>query len=156
MLELNVVNLTKLTHLFGKEMKSRRSGSILNVGSTAGMIPLARFAAYGASKSYINTFSFALRAEMAPYNVNVTCLIPTAVATNFAQTANIASFVGKSVLKDLFAQGKVSRTDKVAEAGYQALRQKKASIVTGNGAWLVRFFFRVMSQSMLPVLFKDM
>ncbi len=45
--------------LFGRLMKERRRGSILNVGSTAGMVPSTRMASYGASKSYVNTFTYA-------------------------------------------------------------------------------------------------
>jgi short-subunit dehydrogenase len=57
MLTLNVITLTKMSMHFGKVMKQRRYGAILNVGSTAGMVPSTRFASYGGSKSYVNTFS---------------------------------------------------------------------------------------------------
>jgi len=67
MLALNIVTLTMTSTLFGRAMKSRGHGAILNVGSTAGMIPTPRIAAYGASKSYVNTFTYALAAATVGY-----------------------------------------------------------------------------------------
>ena len=89
MLELNVITLTMTSMLFGGQMKERGHGAILNVGSTAGMVPSVRFASYGASKSYVNTFTYALAAELKPYGVTVTCLTPGATQTKFAQAGGI-------------------------------------------------------------------
>jgi short-subunit dehydrogenase len=154
MIGLNVVTLTETSMLFGRKMKDRRAGSILNVGSTAGMMPSMRMAAYCGSKSYVNTFSFALRAELAPYNVNVTCLTPAAVATNFAKTAEIDTFKGASKLKDIFAQGKASSPVDIARAAYDGLRAGKAQVLAGNSAWVVGLLFRLLPQSRIPFVMK--
>jgi short-subunit dehydrogenase len=45
MLRLNIMTVTKLSALFGARMRARGKGNILNVGSTAGMVPSARLAA---------------------------------------------------------------------------------------------------------------
>ena len=75
MINLNVRLLTELCMVFGASMVENGGGDILNVGSTTGMFPTMRFASYGASKAYVNSFSASLRAELKPYNVNVTCLL---------------------------------------------------------------------------------
>jgi short-subunit dehydrogenase len=155
MIDLNIRNLTRLSMLFGQTMKAKRRGDILNVGSTAGMVPSARFAAYGASKSYVNNFSYALRAELKPFGVNVTCLTPAAVATNFAKTAAIDTFEGKSTLKSMFDQGKVSTPDQIAIDAYKGLRAGKAQVLTGKNAWMVGLLTRLVSQSRIPTLFKN-
>lgn len=153
MIMLNVVTLTKLSTLFGKQMQQRGRGNILNVGSTAGMMATVRFAAYGASKAYVNQFSYALRAELAP-TVNVTCLTPGAVSTKFAEAARIDAFDKPSVLKHWFAAGKASSPVDVARAGYRGMRERKAQVLVGLGstsAWLAS---RLLPPSLIPRLVK--
>lgn len=156
MIGLNVLTMTKLSRLFGSAMKARGCGSMLNVGSTAGMLPACRFAAYSGSKAYVNAFSFALREELAPYGVNVSCLTPAAVATNFAAAADIDRFQGKSMLKDMFSKGKASSPVDVARAGFRGLRKGKAQILTGNNAWSVAVMFHLLPQARIPSLLKGL
>jgi short-subunit dehydrogenase len=152
MLRLNVVTVTKMSALFGARMRARGKGSILNVGSTAGMVPSPRFAAYGASKSYVNTFSYALREEMRPYGVNVTCLTPGPVKTNFARAAQIDTFAGKSMLKQWFETGHCATAEEVAREGYRGMRQGKAQVLAGWGSGLAVWASRLLPQHLLPRL----
>ena len=156
MLVLNCVTVTQLCRLFGAQMKTRGSGSILNVGSTAGMVPMSRFASYGGSKSYVNNFSYALRAELAPYGVNVTCLTPGIVQTKFAHAAGIDNFEGKSMLKDVFAKNGAATPESVAEAGIKGMYAKKAQVLTGKGARMAQIACMLVPPSMLPRFGKNL
>lgn len=91
MIHLNVISLTELCALFGRQMKERKNGSILNVGSIAGNQPTSYFASYAASKSYVLNYSLALRHELSPYNVNVTCVQPGYIRTAFDDNCNVVS-----------------------------------------------------------------
>ncbi|MBP7479732.1 MAG: SDR family oxidoreductase [Spirochaetaceae bacterium] len=91
MIHLNVISLTQLCALFGSQMKERKSGSILNVGSIAGNQPTSYFASYAASKSYVLNYSLALRHELSPYNVHVTCVQPGYIRTAFDDNCNVVS-----------------------------------------------------------------
>jgi short-subunit dehydrogenase len=155
MLRLNVVTLTMTTMLFGKVMKQRRRGAILNVGSTAGMVPSTRMASYGASKSYVNTFSYALAAELKPYGVTVTCVTPGATQTNFAHASGIDQFNGKSLLHNMFAKGNAGSPEEVARAGYEALKRGQPQALVGKGARLAATLSRLVSQKRLPTLLKN-
>jgi short-subunit dehydrogenase len=155
MIALNVTTLTGLSVLIGRQMKARGRGNILNVGSTAGMIPAARMAAYCATKSYVNTFSYALAAELAPFGVRVTCLTPGATATKFAESGGIADFKGQSMLKTMFATGKAGSPVEVARAGYAGLRAGKRHVLTGKGAKIAAIISRLIRQSSIPGLFKN-
>lgn len=115
-------------------MKLGRGENILNVGSTAGMIAMQRFAAYGASKSLVIAFCYALRAELAPYGVNVTCLTLGIVQTKFAEASGVAFHRGKSSLKKVFAEKKGVAPDVVARAGITGMYRGKAQILIGRGA----------------------
>jgi short-subunit dehydrogenase len=155
MIELNVVTLTKTSMLFGAIMKERGHGAILNVGSTAGMLPAPRMAAYCATKSYVNTFTFALGAELKPYGVTVTCLTPGATQTNFSRAGGIDDFKGKSLLHDMFAKNKAGSPAEVARGGYDALTKGKRHALVGKGSAIAGVASRVLSQQRIPVLFKN-
>lgn len=155
MLELNVVTLTMTSMLFGRAMKQRGHGKILNVGSTAGMVPSTRMAAYGASKSYVNTFTFALAAELKPYGVTVTCLTPGATQTKFAQAGGIDIFTGKSLLHNMFEKNKAGSPVEVARSGYDALAAGRVQARVGKGSTFAALAARLVSQKRLPALIKN-
>jgi short-subunit dehydrogenase len=83
MLQLNVVTVAELCHLYGGQMKRRRSGKILNIASTAAYQPTPYFAAYGASKAFVLSFSEALAKELEDFGVSVSCLSPGPTDTAF-------------------------------------------------------------------------
>ncbi|MGO9151860.1 SDR family NAD(P)-dependent oxidoreductase [Mycobacterium sp.] len=155
MLELNVITLTMSSMLFGREMKKRGHGAILNVGSTAGMVPSVRFASYGGSKSYVNTFTYALATELKPYGVTVTCLTPGATQTKFAEAGGIDSFDGKSMLHNMFQKNKAGSPAEVARAGYDALAAGKRQALVGKGAKFAAVLSRAVSQKNLPRLIRN-
>jgi len=155
MLELNVITLTITSMLFGRQMKERRSGAILNVGSTAGMVPSTRFASYCGSKSYVNTFTYALAAELKPYGVTVTCLTPGATQTKFGEAGGIDSFGGKSMLHNMFEKNKAGSPAVVARAGHDAVAKGKRQALVGKGSRIAAVLSRTVSQKNLPLLVKN-
>lgn len=126
MITLNIISLTNLCGLFGKDMKERKSGYILNIASTAAYQPFPYFSSYAATKSYVLNFSEALSKEMEDYNVVVTCLSPGKTNTNFFLEAGIGNDTDGFFIKK-------SRTDakKVAEYGISILFKKKISSIPG-------------------------
>lgn len=91
MLHLNITSLTELSAYFGKDMKEKRRGNILNIGSIAGNQPTSFFASYAASKTYVLYYSLALRHELKAYKVNVSCAQPGYIRTGFDDSCNIKS-----------------------------------------------------------------
>ncbi|GIT89724.1 short-chain dehydrogenase [Jannaschia pagri] len=89
MLDVNVRALMALCHGIAPGMVARGKGRILNVGSTAGMMPGPLQATYFASKAYVNSFSQALDEELRPQGVTVTVLAPGYVETDFAARADL-------------------------------------------------------------------
>lgn len=86
-LQLNVVALTELSHRFGEAMKARGGGTLLNVASVGGFLPVPGYATYGAGKAYVLSFSEALAVELGPANVTVSALCPGPTRTEFAERA---------------------------------------------------------------------
>ena len=104
-------------------MRARRTGKILFTGSIAGFMPGTYNAIYNATKAFIDSFSFALRAELKDSGVTVTCLMPGATETDF--------FARADMLDTKVAMGKKDDPADVAKAGFKAMIEGKGDIVTG-------------------------
>ncbi|HEX2757350.1 MAG TPA: SDR family NAD(P)-dependent oxidoreductase, partial [Thermoanaerobaculia bacterium] len=130
MLQLNVVATAELTHRFLVVMRARRGGAILNVASTAAFLPMPYFAAYAASKAFVLSFTHALHEEAKKDGVTVTCLCPGYTKTNFYSVAGM-----RGAEATPFPE---MTPDAVAKIGLEALRKKKAYVVTHflDRAWI--------------------
>jgi len=123
MLQLNIVTLTKLTYLFGNEMKKNKLGYILQVSSVGAFQPAPGFAAYSATKSYVMLFSEALDFELKGTNVSVTTLYPGATKTEFFEVSNTK--VNSNIERMLMT------SESVANIGLNAMFNRKRAIVPG-------------------------
>lgn len=81
MLSLHVLATTRLTRLFGADMKQRGRGYILHMSSLAGFLAMPGIQCYIATKAYLDNFSRSLWYEMQPYGVHVLSVTPGAVDT---------------------------------------------------------------------------
>ncbi len=150
MLTLNILSLTTLCNLFGKKMKERGSGKILNVGSLIGFYPVPWFSSYAASKSYVLSYSIALRSELKSYGIVVTCLLPGFVKTNFDDNAGITSSKYKK-----YSNSNSTPPGKVAATGVKALFAGKAFVVAGFGNKILRLLSSAMPRKTIAGLFKS-
>lgn len=122
MIQLNVMTLTALTRFFLPEMVSRNSGKVLNVSSTASLMPGPLQAVYFATKAYVTSFSNAIACELEDTKVTVTALLPGATETGFAQTAGMEK-------TELFKKAFSARS--VADAGYDGMLKGKLNVTAG-------------------------
>ena len=81
MIKLNITLPVLITRALLKHLA--KNGKILQVASIAGHMPMPLYAAYGASKAFLRSFSFALGHELRHQNLTVSILSPGPVATNF-------------------------------------------------------------------------
>lgn len=86
-IQLNTLVPMQLTRQLLPGMLQRKSGRIVNVGSTFGSIAFAWFASYSTSKFGLRGFSEALRRELADSGVGVTYVAPRAVKTDLNSAA---------------------------------------------------------------------
>ncbi len=87
MLQVNVGAAVHLTSLFLPEMQKQNHGHIINIGSISGSIPSQGTAIYGASKSFLDSFTTALYRETRGTKVNVSVVRVGPVLTEFCETA---------------------------------------------------------------------
>lgn len=124
MVDVNVVALLELSWLFGRGMRERRAGRILNVASTAGFQPGPFMATYYATKAFVISFSEALAHELRPSGVTVTAHCPGATATEFGEVSGN----GRS---RLFQKQAPASAAAVAEHGWAAMQAGKSLAVHG-------------------------
>ena len=77
-IELNVLALVRLTRLLIPELARRPSARILNVASLSAFFPMPYYPVYSATKSFVVTFSRALRDELAG-SIGVSVLCPNTI-----------------------------------------------------------------------------
>lgn len=85
--ETNVFAPVALIQALIPHMISRRSGSIINVGSVSGILTTPFAGVYCATKAALHSLSDALRMELAPFNIKVIMVQPGAIRSNFGVNA---------------------------------------------------------------------
>jgi short-subunit dehydrogenase len=104
-------------------MRRAGRGKILITGSVAGFIPGSYQAVYNGTKAFLDSFSFALRAELEGSGVSVTCLMPGATETEF--------FARADMLDTKVGAGKKDDPADVAKIGFDAMMRGDGDIVSG-------------------------
>ena len=112
MMQVNMISLVNLTHLYLQGMVQRNYGKILHVASTAAFLPGPLQAVYYATKSFVVSFSQAISQELEGTNVTSTALCPGAVATGFVSAGD---------LEGIKVWDKAATAESVAKCGYDAM-----------------------------------
>ncbi len=81
MLDVNVIGVMNGMKIVMNDMKARKSGTIINLSSIAGVQPFTNHAAYCASKYGVTGLTAVARQEMSQHNVRVLSICPGAVNT---------------------------------------------------------------------------
>jgi len=123
MLQLDVVSLTAVTHVFAQDMRTRGRGKILLVASLLAYQGVEKFAVYAAAKAYVLRLGEALHRELKRDGVTVTVLCPGMSDTGFAAAAQQKI---TPALKLLMMQ-----PAPVVRAGIRALQARRISVVPG-------------------------
>jgi short-subunit dehydrogenase len=122
-IDTNITGTVYLIHRIGRGMRDRGRGRILLTGSIAGYMPGTFQAVYNATKAFVDSISFALRAELKGSGVTVSCLMPGATETNFFKRAGMEDTeVGQSEKDDPAS---------VAEEGFRIMMEGEGDVVTG-------------------------
>jgi uncharacterized protein len=122
-IDTNITGTVYLVQQVGRQMRNRGEGKILITGSIAGFMPGTFQAVYNGTKAFINSFSFALRAELKDSGVTVTCLMPGPTDTEFFERADMLDTKVGTEEKDDPAE--------VAKVGFEALTRGDGDIVYG-------------------------
>jgi len=76
MVATNITGLIHVTRAILPGMVARNSGTIINLGSTAGNYPYPGGHVYGGTKAFVKQFSLNLRADLVGKNIHITNIEP--------------------------------------------------------------------------------
>ncbi len=136
MIQLNVINLYKMTRFFLSDMIDYNKGTIINISSNTSFQPTPKLSTYGATKSFVNHFSRSINEELKILNskVKVMCVCPSAIQnTNFRKTSkmdNLKTFRGLAA----------TTSEEVAKDVWNGFVTGKDFIISG---WKMRILYRI-------------
>jgi 3-oxoacyl-[acyl-carrier protein] reductase len=130
--DVNVKSIFHSVNCVLPHFRKRGGGTILNIGSTAGLRPRPGLTWYNGSKAAVNLISKSLAVELAPDKVRVNCICPVIGATALLETfmgvpdtpENRARFVATIPL------GRMSEGEDIASAAVYLLSDE-ANFITG-------------------------
>ena len=140
MIHTNIIGLHTLTKLYLQKMKEKNKGHILNVASSAGLLPGGPLmATYYATKSYVVSLTRAIAEELkvSGSNVKISALCPGPVDTNFNNVANV-----KFALKGL-------PSEYVAKYGIDQMLKGKMTIIPGWQIKVAAFGAKILPTSLM-------
>ncbi|MGN0518673.1 MAG: SDR family NAD(P)-dependent oxidoreductase [Acutalibacteraceae bacterium] len=126
MIAVNIETPTRLCKLFLPDFVARGEGKVLNVSSIAATMSGPLQACYYATKAYVTSWSNALWRELKGTGVTVTCLMPGAMQTGFANAAGLSD-------TKLFANAVDPMP--VAQDGYDGMLHGKLNVTSGLPGW---------------------
>ncbi len=121
--KVNLFGVYYVTRAVLPEMIERKTGDIINISSTAGQRGAAVTSAYSASKFGLIGLSESLMQEVRKYNIRVTTLTPSTVATDMAKDLKLTDGNPERVMQPedfaelIVSQLKLNRRVFVKEAG---------------------------------------
>ena len=143
MIDVNVRALTELTTIALPYVHS--GAKILQIASSAGFMPQPSFAVYSATKSYVISFSRALRQELKKKKISVTAVCPGPVDTPF--------FSGLENVKEYKKKYAIS-AEKVAKKAIMASKRNKALSVPTFSMKMVQLASKIVPMSIIMKFYR--
>ena len=129
---VNVKSIFHMTKAIVPLMRERKSGSIINVGSVAGIRPRPGLTWYNGSKGAVITLTKSMAVELAPKNIRVNAINPV-----MGETGMLERFMGATDTPENRAKflagiplGRLSRPHDIANAA-MFLADPASSFITG-------------------------
>ncbi len=148
MLQVNVLSLTHLTYLYGREMIKLGGGKILNVSSTAAFQPGPLMTVYYASKAYVLHFSEALANELNNKGITVTALCPGPTKTDFQARAEMNE-------SKLIKRAKIMDAAFVAYEGYNGMKAGRTLVIPGLQNKVMSFGVKFLPRGIVTKLVRS-
>ena len=146
-LQLHVTTPALLCRLFSENMIRHGRGFILNISSISAVMPFPTISFYGPTKTFLRHFTRALRTELKPWGIHVSCLMPGAMDTSFLDDYKINR--RKAVRWRV-----VGNPRKVARSGIRALFRNRPECTPGFLNKLVLWIFPIIPRFVISLIYK--
>ncbi len=128
MIQLNVMNVFKMTRLFLKDMLAKNAGTIINISSNTSFQPVPKMAAYAATKSFVKHYSESLIEELKALKSKVQVIVVCPAAIKNTPFKNAAKMEKVKTFEGLVATTK----EEVAKDVWNGFRKGKSVILSGS------------------------
>ena len=98
---LNLNSVIYGCRAFADMMKEQNCGTMINISSVCARQCWPTWSVYAAAKAGVLNFSKGMYLEMQPYNVRVTCVVPSSASTGFQSACGIAETTDKLLPEDI-------------------------------------------------------
>jgi 3-oxoacyl-[acyl-carrier protein] reductase len=129
---VNVKSIYLMTRATTPALRAAGGGSVINIGSTAGLRPRPGLTWYNGSKGFVNLVSKSMAVELAPLKIRVNCIAPV-----LGQTGLTEDFIGGPATPERLAAfmatiplGRMSKASDIAAAAVY-LASDEAEFLTG-------------------------
>lgn len=123
-MHLNMDSMVRMAYEFLQHSDRNQKRYLLNTASMGAFQPTPYMAVYCASKSFVQSFSRAIRFELRKEKVHVTALCPGGTESDFFGPAGMEKIVEKNAQFMMTAEA-------VAKAGINGLLENKSVVVPG-------------------------
>lgn len=123
-MHLNMDSMIKMAHAFLNNSDTTQRRYLLNTSSTGAFQPTPNMAVYCASKSFMASFTQAIRHELRNNNTYVTALCPGGTESEFFAPAGMDKVIEKNATF-------MMKADEVAKQGLDGLLRNKAVVIPG-------------------------
>lgn len=111
MMDINVKGLLYVSKAIIPQMSERRSGHIINIGSSAGKEVYPKGNVYCASKHAVDAITKGMRIDLNPFGIKVCAINPGLVETEFSQVR----FKGDAIADGVYKGYKALQPEDIAE-----------------------------------------
>lgn len=132
-IQLNITSLTELTRRFLEPMIKRNNGIIINVASMTAFQPAPYMAVYGATKSYVLSFTQALWAENRENGIKILALCPGETRSSFHTSS------GSDHLK-----GNRMEPIEVVKTAFKGIEKGNSYQIAGRTNYIFSLFSRLL------------
>ena len=100
-IKLNLNSVIYGCRAFANIMKAQNSGTMINISSVCARQCWPTWSVYAAAKAGVLNFSKGMYLEMQPYNVRVSCVVPSSASTGFQSACGIESTTDRLMPEDI-------------------------------------------------------
>lgn len=152
-MNVNFYGMLYMTKSFLPYLLKRPEGSIVNVSSMGGFLPVPGQTLYGASKAATKLFTEGLYSELMDTNVHVTVVFPGAIGTNIAANSGVTVPGGTTAETSNI---KMTPAPVAAETIVKGIESNSFRVLIGQDAKMMDFFYRLMPKRATKIIYDQM
>jgi uncharacterized protein len=127
-IDLNIKALVQLTHSAANSMAKNKSGTIVNISSIASYQPMVGNAVYGATKSFVTSFTHAISEELNSAGINVLLVCPGLTVSDFHKRS---SWIEAGKDDSAYPKMLWKDSDEVAKMVVKSIKNHRSVLIPG-------------------------